>query len=314
MFLEYYRIHEQPFGETPDERFLYLSKTHGKVLASLLYGFKMGRGFMALIAEPGMGKTTLLHQILATWQRGPTVFLFQTQCNARELLRYMLMDLGVENPARRSFDMNTQLNNVLLREAHAGRSVALFIDEAQNLTPSVLETVRLLSNFETPSSKLLHIVLCGQPQLADKLAQPRLAQLSQRISIISRLDRLTPEETNGYIDHRLKVAGYSGVSLFTRQARAMISQQAEGIPRNINKLCFHALSLGCALNQKVINASVMEEVFSDLKLRSPSSTRRSPRGLQPQTLGRVAGFIRRQKVGGNPQRDGGGFRVRLRWR
>ena len=213
MFLEYYRIREQPFGETPDERYLYLSKTHSKVLASLLYGFKMGRGFMALIAEPGMGKSTLLHRILATWQGGPTVFLFQTQCNARELLRYVLMDLGVENPARRSFDMNTQLNNILLREAHAGRSVALFIDEAQNLTPSVLETVRLLSNFETPSSKLLHIVLCGQPQLADKLAQPGLAQLSQRISSISRLDRLTPEETNGYIDHRLKVAWLFGSAL-----------------------------------------------------------------------------------------------------
>src|SRR5437868_1196666 len=209
MFLDYYRLREQPFGVTPDPRFLYFSPAHREALASLLYGIEAGRGFLALIAQPGMGKTTLLFQFLQHLRGSArTVFVFQTQCNSRELLRYILAELEIDVSG--TWDlvrMHEAFNQGLLREAHAGRKVVIIIDEAQNLTESVLETIRLLSDFETPQRKLLQIILAGQPQLADKLSSRALAQLRQRISIICRLTPLSPEETNHYIEHRLRVAG-----------------------------------------------------------------------------------------------------------
>jgi len=138
------------------------------------------------------------------------------------------------------------------------------IDEAQNLDDSVLETVRMLSNFEIPQAKLIQILLAGQPQLADKLASANLVQLRQRISIFSRLTQFTSAETRKYISHRLQAAGYSGKSLFTPEALAIIDSQSEGIPRNINNLCFHALTLSFANGQKAIDASIVEEVLVDL--------------------------------------------------
>src|SRR5205807_6635167 len=139
--------------------------------------------------------------------------------------------------------MHEEFNNHLLQEARAGKRVIVAIDEAQNLDPSVLETIRLLSNFETPRAKLLQIVLAGQPELADKLASPGMAQLRQRFSLLSRLEPLAPEETKNYIQHRLSVAGYVGGPLLTSQALAIMTDFTEGIPRNINNFCFNALSL-----------------------------------------------------------------------
>jgi type II secretory pathway predicted ATPase ExeA len=265
MFLEYYQLQEQPFGVTPDPRYLYLSQTHREALASLIYGIETGRGILALIGKPGMGKTTLLFQLLERWRSSArTIFLFQTQCESRELLRYLLSDMGVDNQTQDPVQMHFQLKEVLLHEAQAGKRVVLFIDEAQNLQDSVLESVRLLSDFETPSSKLLQIVLAGQPEFAGKLVRPGLAQLRQRVSIISRLQPFTPAESNDYIEHRLLMAGFQGSPLFTPQALAMLVDQGEGIPRKINNLCFNALSLGYALNRKPIDHSIMQEVIADL--------------------------------------------------
>jgi type II secretory pathway predicted ATPase ExeA len=265
MFLKYYQLHEQPFGVTPDPRYLYLSQTHREALASLIYGIETGRGILALIGKPGMGKTTLLFQLLERWRSSArTIFFFQTQCDSRELLRYLLSDMGVDSQTLDPVQMHAQLKEVLMQEAQAGRRVVLFIDEAQNLEDSVLESVRLLSDFETASTKLLQIVLAGQPELAGKLVRPGLAQLRQRVSIISRLQPFTPAESNDYIQHRLLIAGYKGSTLFTPQARAMLVDQGEGIPRKINNLCFNALSLGYALNRKPIDHSIMQEVIADL--------------------------------------------------
>ncbi len=269
MFLDYYGLREQPFGVTPDPRFLYLSPTHREALASLVYGIQTGRGFVALIAKSGMGKTTLLFQLLERLRSSDrTVFLFQTQCNSREFFHYLMTDLGLDTRDQDLVRMHQQLNEFLVREARAGKRFVLVIDEAQNLDNSVLETVRLLSNFETPSAKLMQIVLAGQTQLADKLARPALAQLRQRISTLVRLDPFTPEETDRYIEHRLRVAGYDGGPLFTSDAQAMISARSQGIPRNINTLCFNALSLGCALKRKRIDSSIMQEVIADLDVDS----------------------------------------------
>ena len=196
MFLDFYKLREQPFGVTPDPRYLYLSSTHKEALASLYYGIEAGRGFLALIAKPGMGKTTLLFQLLERLEGSArTIFLFQTQCDLREFFRYLLADLGVDTSGLDLVQMHEKLNEILIREARAKRRFVLVIDEAQNLEDAVLESVRLLSDFETPSSKLMQIVLAGQPQLAEKLARPDLIQLRQRISIVSRLEPLTPEIT-----------------------------------------------------------------------------------------------------------------------
>ncbi len=270
MFLDFYKLRESPFGATPDPRHLYLSRTHREALASLLYGIKTQRGFLALIAKPGMGKTTLLFRLLEQVRRSArTVFLFQTQCNSRELLRYLLTELGVDPHEDDVVRMHEQLTGTLVRELRAGRRVVLVIDEAQNLEAPVLETVRLLSDFETPQTKFMQIVLAGQPQLADTLAQPSLTQLHQRIAILSRLVPLPPSEIAEYIHHRLRVAGYNGGRLFEPAALEMIQARSRGIPRNINNICFNALSLGYAEGRKTIDSKIVLEVLDDLDLRTP---------------------------------------------
>jgi TonB family protein len=267
MFLEFYKLREQPFSDTPDPRFVFPSRTHSEALASLFYGIETGRGFLAFIAEPGMGKTTLLFRLLERLRGSArTVFLCQTQCNSRELLEYLLADLGIDSQAKGLVWMHEQLKEVLLGEAKIGRHFVVFIDEAQILTDSTLEAVRLLSNFETPRAKLMQIVLVGQPQLQEKLAQPALAQLRQRISIVSRLEPFTHEESSAYIDHRLQIAGYKGGRLFTPEARAMIAAWSGGVPRKINNLCFNALTLGYALGRAEIDLPVVQEAANDFEM------------------------------------------------
>lgn len=273
MFLDFFGLKEQPFGVTPDPRFLYLSPAHREGLASLYYGIEENRGFLALIARPGMGKTTLLFQLLDRFRTtARTAFVFQTQCTSREVLRFLLMEVDCETHDHQDLvSMHEQFNRCLLREARAGRRVIIVIDEAQNLEPSVLETVRLLSDFETPKAKLLQIVLAGQPELADKLARPSLNQLRQRISLLSRLDPLPFNEVERYIEHRLRVAGYTGEAIFTPGARKVIHELSEGIPRSINNYCFNALSLACALRKTTIDADIMQEVANDFDLSSLGS-------------------------------------------
>jgi TonB family protein len=284
MFLDFYELREQPFGETPDPRYIYLSPTHREAIASLAYGIKMGRGFLALVSEPGMGKTTVLFHLLESLRESAsTAFLFQTQCNSRDLLCYLLADLGIDTHGRELAWIHEQLNKLLIREASIGRRVVVFIDEAHNLSESTLESVRLLSDFENPSSKLIQIVLAGQPQLAEKLARPELAQLSQRVSILSRISPFTSPETDAYIDHRLGIAGSKGRKLFTREARAMIAAWSQGVPRNINTLCFNALSLGYAMGKNVVDLSIVREATRDLELsplaRGPCDSQQTPAGI-----------------------------------
>jgi type II secretory pathway predicted ATPase ExeA len=271
MVLDYYHLAEQPFGVTPDTRHLYPSPTHREALASLLYGVQSGRGFMAIIAKPGMGKTTLLFQLLQELgQSARTVFLFQTLCSSVELLRSLLRDLGIELHGYDVLQMHSKLNEYLVTECR-GKRLVVVIDEAQNLPNAALELLRMLSNFETPREKLMQIVLAGQPELAQKLASPDLVQLRQRISMIARLKPFTLQETSEYVGHRLRVAGYDfQTNLFTPRAGAMIAEHSEGIPRNINNICFNALSLGCALKRKPIDEEIIREVLDDLDLGSES--------------------------------------------
>ncbi len=274
--LNYYKLREQPFGVTPDPRYLYSSATHREALASLLYGVEAGRGFVALIAKPGMGKTTLLFHALTQLQdRAKVVFLFQTIRTAEDFLRALLTDLSVQQTQGSLVDLQSKLNEVVTEQSRSGKPLVVILDEAQNLCDSVLEQVRMLSNFETSREKLIQIVLSGQPQLANTLASPELVQLRQRVSILASLKPFSPQETALYIDHRLRMAGYrTEIPLFTDSALALIAECSQGIPRNINNLCFNALSLGCALKRTTISCDIIREVVADLDL-DPLRDRRS---------------------------------------
>jgi general secretion pathway protein A len=301
MFLEHYHLREQPFGVTPDPRYLYFSPAHREALASLFYGIETGRGFLSLIAEPGMGKSTLLFQLLQRWKgHVHSAFLFQTQCDSRELIRYLLEDLGLKSDGEDIVRMHADLNEFLCRETLAGKRVVLFIDEAQNLSDTVLETVRLLSDFEAADKKLLQIVLAGQPELAQRLSRPGLAQLQQRIAVHARLESLPAAEVVRYVNHRLRVARYQGPELFTPAALALIAERSRGIPRLINHICFNALSLGCAMQSQKISSEVVREAIADLSVDTKAPQPKLP---QPQTASRAADGVR-------PAAPGFEFRMR----
>ncbi len=303
MLLEYYKLSEQPFGVTPDSRFLYLGPKHREALASLVYGTESNRGFLALIAKPGMGKTTLLYHYLSYLrEKARTAFVFRTDCDSREFIRHLLIDLGIDVAGMDLPAMHDSLNRLLTEEMRAGRRFVLVIDEAQNLDEKVLESVRLLSNFETPWVKLMQIVLAGQPQLADRLASPSMAQLRQRVSMVIRIDPFTNEDVNAYIDHRLRVGGCDQPTLFTVGARKLIAEHSEGIPRNINNLCFNAMSLACALQRKTIDRDIIRDVIADLDLeplrQKPVVAKKSDQKLQG-LLSLVSPAAKKQSVFGD---------------
>jgi general secretion pathway protein A len=275
MFATFYKLQEQPFGVNPDPRYLYLSKTHREVFSSLLYRIQTDCGFLAMLALPGMGKTTLLFHLLSQLQTtARTAFVFQTQCSSNEFLRYLLSEFGCSGNTTDPVRMFQELKTILLAEANAGRRCIVLVDEAQNLQAEVLETIRLLSDFETPRRKLLQIILSGQLELEDKLSHPGLSQLRQRLSSITRLQQFGTEDTILYIAHRLKVAGHNGdlTSLFDRPALARIVIFGGGIPRIINNVCFNALSLGFAVGANQIDSSIIEEVAGDLGINESLQT------------------------------------------
>jgi general secretion pathway protein A len=267
--LAFYKLPQQPFDVTPDPAYLYFTPTHRAALASIKEGIEHFRGFMVLVAEPGMGKTTLLNQLMNDLSdSAQVVFLFQTQCNSRELLCFILNELEVDHAGMDVVAMHRALNQALLEEMLRGRRFVLIVDEAQNLQEPVLETIRLLSDFETTHSKLIQIVLAGQPQLAETLLKPSLVQLRQRISVLSSLKVLSPAQTAEYVEHRLRASGWSGKHFFTSEALAAIAESSAGIPRRINNLCFNALLEGFHRGLEVIGVNIVKEVAENLNLEA----------------------------------------------
>jgi type II secretory pathway predicted ATPase ExeA len=263
--LNFYGLRQQPFDVTPDPAYLYRSRGHREALAAISGGIENYRGFMALVAEPGMGKTTLLNKLMEDLRDSARVaFLFQTQCNSNELLRYLLTELGVEYDGTDMVSMHKELSQVLFEEMLQGRRFVLIVDEAQNLQDSVLETIRLLSDFETTHSKLIQIVLAGQPQLVETMMRPGLLQLRQRIAVLANLEALDAVETTEYIEHRLRAAGCEDTPIFTPDAIALIAVRSEGIPRNINNICFNAMLAGYLHRQVVIDSEIVRRVASKL--------------------------------------------------
>jgi type II secretory pathway predicted ATPase ExeA len=265
--LSFHGLKQQPFDVTPDPSFLYSSPSHSEALASISEGIENFRGFMTLVAEPGMGKTTLLNKLMEDLSdTARVVFLFQTQCNSGELLAFILNELEVDHAGMDVVAMHRALNQVLLEEMLRGRRFVLIVDEGQNLQDSVLETIRLLSDFETAHSKLIQIVLAGQPQLVDTLLRPGLVQLRQRIAVLSSLKPLTAAETAAYVDHRLRAAGWNGQNLFTPDALNAVAELSGGVPRTINNLCFNALLKAFTRRQEIIDEGIVKEVAGKLHL------------------------------------------------
>jgi general secretion pathway protein A len=241
MYASHFGLRTEPFSLTPDPAFFYLSPDHAEALAGLKIGLESRRGLMLMIAEVGMGKTTLLYSMLD--QLDPqvhTAYLSNTRLSFDDLLRQALADLGQPCPSRDRVDLLTALNTFLHERAAVGETAALIIDEAQNLDEETFEDLRLLSNYETYTDKLLQIVLVGQPELDLKLARPSLRQVTERVAVRCHINPLTQAESMRYLAHRLRVAGGS-TDLFTPTALRFITWKARGIPRRLNIICHNAM-------------------------------------------------------------------------
>jgi type II secretory pathway predicted ATPase ExeA len=251
---------------TPDPRFLYPTPGHQEALAQLLYGVEERKGFIVLTAEVGTGKTTLLQALMQRLTADTKVaFVFNSTLPFEGILEYVLEDFGITTTGSSQAQRLFALNNFLIERLRTGQNTVLILDEAQNLDATTLEQVRLLSNFETPTGKLLQLLLVGQPELHTKLQRPELRQLRQRISLRCRLPVLTPEETRNYIRHRLQVAGAQDSNLFSDRAAAQVSKYTGGIPRVINMVCDHCLLIGFAEQQRQIGPDVVEQAIEYLE-------------------------------------------------
>ena len=249
MYEEYFSLKERPFSLTPDPDFLFLSGSHQQALDHLLFGLESGEGFIVVTGDIGVGKTTVCRALLRRLpERFATALVVNTLLTEKELLRTVLDDFGAPVPDGTRKDLLDALNRFLLAEAESGRRPVLIIDEAQNLAPSLLEQVRLLSNLETEKRKLLQIVLFGQKELQEKLRLPQLRQFNQRITVRAMILPLDLLETSRYVQHRMSVAGAAGSTFLTPAAERLLHRRSRGVPRRINQLCDRALLAACLRN------------------------------------------------------------------
>ncbi|TRO83943.1 ExeA family protein [Desulfuromonas acetexigens] len=265
MYLDFYGFQEKPFTLTPNPRFVYLSRNHREVLAHLLYGIEDGCGFIAITGEVGTGKTTVLRALLEDLDndRYRLAFIFNPSVSALDLLRAIQREFAIEGPVAEAGDLLHLLNEFLLRQRREGRTVVLVIDEAQHLDPAVLEQIRLLSNLETQTDKLIQIVLVGQPELGALLKRRNMRQLNQRISVRYHLGTMDLKDTCEYVRHRLRVAG-GDEEIFTPAALRKIHRYSGGLPRLINLACGRALLLGYAREERVITAKMAALAIREL--------------------------------------------------
>jgi type II secretory pathway predicted ATPase ExeA len=269
LYQTHFGLAQAPFNITPDPSFLYLSASHREGLAQLSYGVRAKKGFVVLTGEVGTGKTTLIHALLNELDRScQTGLIFSTIVSPADLLRSVCEEFGLIEPKRplqEIHDYLVSLNEFLLESYRSGENCVLIIDEAQNLSAEVLESIRLLSNFETSKDKLLQIILVGQPELAVRLNSPELRQLKQRVTLRHHLRALSQQECCAYVENRLKIAGGER-PIFTTSALESVYSCSDGIPRIVNVLCDNALLTGYALGRQEIDPGIIREVAEDLSI------------------------------------------------
>ncbi len=271
MYESFYKLKTKPFNNSPDPRFFYPSAKHAEALDRLYYAIIERKGFVVITGEIGAGKTTVCRALLKRLddRHNEVCMITNTHLSPKELIIAILEDLRVPYRPATKVKLLSQLNDYLIERMQEDKNVILIIDEAQNLTPSVLEEVRMLSNLETDTEKLLQIILMGQPQLREKLRLRNLEQFRQRISIHYHLYPLNPQETVGYVNHRLAVVtenGSAGV-IFSPQALEQVFMFSQGIPRLINYICDSALLNGFVYERKQIDAALMTEVINESHAR-----------------------------------------------
>ena len=269
MYKSFFGLKENPFNVNPDPRYLFLTKQIEEALSGLMYGIQTRKGFITLTGEVGTGKTTLVNRLL-DWlhlKRTKTAFLFNSRMNTNQLFDFIMAEFDIPCDNKSKSQQLMKLNHWLLERYRAGETAVLIVDEAQNLTFPVLEEIRLLTNLETSTEKLLQIVLSGQPELEERLKLPQLRQLRQRITLRCRTMPMTKEQTNDYIHERLRIAGADPQQeIFSAKAVDSVHYFSMGIPRVINLLCEHALINSFVDQQKIVEAKVIEDVAREFQL------------------------------------------------
>src|SRR3989442_3841623 len=282
MYLNFYGLKEKPFNATPDPRFLCLTPGHREALAQLVCSVQENRGFLVLTGEVGTGKTTLLQAVLQRLDgKAVVAYVLDSTLPFEGLLEYMLEELGVPTPANSPVQRLLALRRFMLDRRRAGQNTVLILDEAQNLDAATLEKIRMLSNFETPTEKLLQILLVGQSELLAKLNRPELRQLQQRIELRCSLPPLSREQVRDYILTRLRIAGAHDLGLFSDRAQTRIATYSRGIPRRVNILCDHCLVVGYADQRRQIEVDIVDQAIEALegpvqhRARRPASPARA---------------------------------------
>jgi general secretion pathway protein A len=272
MYHTFYGLIRAPFEMTPDPAFLYLGETHREGLATLVYGVRSRKGFVMLTGEVGTGKTTLLHALLAQLDASTdSAYIFNPRLEPLDFFQLLFDDLGIEEACFNKAEYLLALNRYLIDRLKGDRTVLLIIDEAQNLSAEMLEEIRLLSNLETPNSKLIQILLVGQPELSEMLDRDNLRQLRQRIVLRHELKPFDAGELEFYIEERLRLAGYTGKGIFKRSALRELFAVTGGVPRLLNVVCDGALLTGYGRDQATLDAEIIREVANDLHLNQDST-------------------------------------------
>ena len=269
MYKSFYQLQTNPFTTSPDPRFLYMMPHTREALAGLEYGIAARKGFIVLTGEVGTGKTTLLRRALGSFDQSRvfTSFVFNPQLETLDFLEFVLSDFGLTVQSRTKSGMLIQLNRWLVERFRHQETCVIVVDEAQNLSADLLEEIRMLTNLETSSEKLVQIILSGQPEFEQKLRQPNLRQLRQRISLWCRTQALSLEQTGAYITQRLLIAGTSEV-IFLPESVQAIHRASRGIPRIINLICEHALIFGYVEQTRQIPLRIIMAVAQDLDLET----------------------------------------------
>ena len=274
MYKEFFGLRANPFNVNPDPRYLFLTRHTEEALACLTYGIQSRKGFVLLTGEVGTGKTTLINKLLE-WLRAqqvPTAFVFNSRMNVPQFLDYMMADFGIPCETRSKSQILMRLYNWLLERYRAGETAVLIVDEAQNLADEVLEEIRMLTNLETFTEKLLQIVLVGQTELEQKMKQPHLRQLRQRLTLRAKTHPLTGEETKAYVQQRLRIAGSNGQQIFDAEAFTAIHRYSNGIPRVVNLICEHCLVSAFVDQQKSVGHNIVDAVARDFDLGDSPAT------------------------------------------